>query len=282
MAERPLLGEIFIARGLITPTTLERALARARRLNQPIGFTLEEMEVITDRELADALASQFELKIVADFARYKFPAELLALVPVDLAMRRLVFPLKRDGQRLAMAMADPTERDEVAELFTRDRLTIAPFVATRRDVMAAINRHYLGKDPNRSEERTVLVVEDNKLIFTMVADMLKRGGYRVLQAGDGMEAYKLALAELPHVIITDKEMPKLDGYALFDTLQRMPETRRTPILLLTGVNNPDEEARALEKGFFDFLAKPVKEKTLLTRVNRAFASVEQVALPGSG
>ena len=273
MTTRKMLGEIFVEKGLITELTLKRALARAKRLKTKLGIALEDMEIITGPELAEALAVQHRCKTIADFSRYTFPPALFKLIPTDVAMQNLVFPLKIENGKLALAMSDPTASRIVSNIATNNDLTIVPFVATRKDIIAAINRHYLGRDQSAPMQKTVLVVEDNKVILSMLNNILTKQGYRVIQAEDGMEAYKAALADPPHVILTDKELPKMDGYGLFDALKSQQETRHIPFILVTGTSNPDEEARAFEKGFFDFLVKPVKEVTLATRVNRAYLSI---------
>jgi len=276
MVMRRKIGEILVEKGLITATTLQRALARAKRQQKKLGFVLEDIEVITGEELSAALAQQYGYRVVNDFARFKFPADVLRLIPVDVALPNLIFPLKIENGRLAIAMADPTDTRIVTNIATNHGLKVVPYIATRRDIAAAINRHYLGKDSEISEEKTVLVVEDNKLIYTMLSNILINEGYRVVVAMDGMEAYRLALAEAPQVILTDKEMPKMDGYALLSALKNLPETRLIPIILLTGVADGDEEARAFEKGFFDFMTKPIRQATLITRVKRAFQYYNQL------
>jgi PleD family two-component response regulator len=275
MTNRKRLGEIFIEQGLITEKTLQRALARAKRLKMKVGHVLEDIEVITGAELAEALASQCGCKTIVNFARYSFPAELLRLIPVDLALQNLIFPLKSENGKLALAMSDPTGNKILSNLAANNDLTIVPFVATRKDIIAAINRHYLGKDPTAPTQKTVMIVEDNKMIITMLSNILTKQGFRIVQALDGMEAYKAAVADPPHVILSDKEIPKLDGYGFFEALKNQPETRHIPVILLTGTTDPEEEARAFEKGFFDFLTKPVREATLVTRVNRAYQSISQ-------
>ena len=172
-------------------------------------------------------------------------------------------------------MADPTEMKMVSNIAANNNLTLVPFIATRKDILAAIYRHYLGRDVSVHLGKTVLVVEDDKLLHTMLSNTLIREGYRIILALDGMEGYKTAIAESPNVIITDKEMPKLGGYGLLDALRNLPETRHIPIILLTGDSAVEEESRAFEKGFFDYIAKPVKEVTLVTRVKRAFQSIER-------
>jgi CheY-like chemotaxis protein len=273
--KKKLLGEILTAKGLITEKTLQRTLERAKRLKKRLGTVLEETELITGEELADALAIQYGCRVVNKFAQHSFPKELLDLIPSDIAMQHMLFPLKIEGDKLALAMADPTDTRIVSNIAANNGLKAVPFIATRRDITAAISKHYFNKDLTVSEERTVLVVEIDNLLCTMLSHLLTKEGYRVISAADGMEAYKLAVSEAPQAILVDKEIPKLDGYGLFDSLKNLPETRLIPVLLMTASNDPEEEARAFEKGFFDFLTKPVKDVTLRTRVKRAIQCYER-------
>jgi CheY-like chemotaxis protein len=275
MSKRKLLGEIFVEQGLITEKTLQRTLARAKRLQKRLGGILEEMELITGEELAGALAEQYGYRVVGNFARHTFPAEALALIPSDVAMQTMLFPLKIENGKLAIAMADPTETRIVSNIAANHGLNIVPFIATRKEITAAICRHYLGKDPSFQQEKTVLLVESDNLSSTMLSHLLSKEGYLVKNATDGMEACKTAISEMPQVIVTERVVPKLDAYGLFDALRMLPETRHIPIILLTSSTEKEEEARAFEKGFFDFIFKPVNEITLKTRVKRAFQYLER-------
>lgn len=275
MAKRKLLGEIFVDKGLITRKTLERTLARSKRLKRRLGGLLEEMELITGEELAEALAEQYGYRVVSNFSQHNFSSELLELVPSDIAMQNVLFPLKIENGRLALAMADPTETRIVSNIAANHGLTIIPFIATRKDINAAICKQYLGKDLDIRHERTVLIVEDDNLLGTMWSHLLTKEGYRIKLATDGMDAYKTVITEMPQVIVTEKSVPKLDAYGLFSALRNLPETRHIPIILITGHTETEEEARAFEKGFFDFIFKPVNEVTLKTRVKRAFQFLER-------
>jgi CheY-like chemotaxis protein len=275
MAKRKLLGEIFVERGLITRETLERTLARSKRLRKRLGTLLEEMELITGEELAGALAEQYGYKVVSNFARHTFSSELLDLIPSDVAMQNVLFPLKIENGKLALAMADPTETRIVSNIASNHGLTVIPFIATKKDINAAICRQYLGKDLSIRHDKTVLIVEDDNLLGTMWSHLLTKEGYRVKLATDGMDAYKTVISEMPQVIVTEKVIPKLDAYGLFNALMNLPETRHIPIILVAGNTESEEEARAFEKGFFDFMFKPVNEVTLKTRVKRAFQCLER-------
>lgn len=275
MENRKKLGEIFIEKGIVTDKTVERVLAVSKRLKKRFGTVLEDLELITGEELAQALATQYGCRVASNFSGYSFSAELLSTISVDVAMQNHIFPLKLDNNRLALAMADPTETRVVRNISANKGLTITPFIATRKEIYAAICRNYLQKDVTPCVAQTVLVVEDDKLIGTMFGDFLSRQGYRVIFAADGLEAYKAVLTEKPSVVLTDLMMPKLDGFGLFDALRTVPELASIPVILITGSIRPEDEVKAFERGFFDFIEKPVREGTLITRVKRALQFYER-------
>ena len=278
MSERKRIGEILIENGLITDKTLQRALTRAKRQKKRIGLILEEIEVVTREELAKALADQFGYKVVGNFAHFRFTDELLDTIPVDVALQHLLFPLKIESGKIALAMADPTDTKIVQEIILKNGLKVVPFVATRQEIITAINRHYLGKAPEHKNDKIVMIAKYDRLAAEALRDILVKEGYQVVLASDGIEAYKLMLSAAPHVIIADRDMPKLDGYGLLDALKSIPDTRDIPMLLLTNTINGEEEGRIFQKGFFDFMTNPVKGATLITRVKRAFQSLEQQGL----
>ena len=257
MEKRKRLGEIFVENGILTEKTVERMLLVAKRLNKRFGTVLEESELIDGDELAAALATQYSCRVASNFAGFSFAPELLGIITVDVAMQNNIFPLKIDNKRLALAMADPTETRIVRNIAANNGLTITPFIATRKEIYAAICKNYLHKEVSNSGKNTVLVVEDDKLIGTMFGDFLAKQGYRVVFASDGIEAYKAVLTEKPQVVITDLYMPSV------------PELRAIPVILISSRLPPEDEVKAFERGFFDFIEKPVREGTLITRVKRA-------------
>ena len=269
MEKKKRLGEIFVESGVLSEKTVERMLLVSRRLNKRFGAVLEDLGLIDGDELAAALATQYACRVVSNFAGYSYSAELLSTISVDVAVQNNLFPLKLDNKRLALAMADPTETRVVRNISANHGLSITPFIATRKEIYAAICKNYLQKEVCTSPAQTVLVVEDDKLIGTMFGDFLTRHGYRVIFAADGLEAYKAVLTEKPQVVITDLFMPKLDGYGLFDALRMVPELSSIPVILITSSMHPEDEVKAFERGFFDFIEKPVREGTLITRVKRA-------------
>lgn len=272
------LGDILVERNLLCPVTVERVAGLADKQGKQFGAVLEEMGLITEKELAEALAQQFNLRPLFDFARMKFPPQLFDLIPAEVALGNTLFPLKREGDKLALAIADPAHTKIVRNFAANHNLSISVYVSTKSEINRAICRHYFGKELSRPSVKTVLLVEDNLTVLAFMKDVLSRQ-FQVITATDGMEAYKEAIAKQPHVVLTDMGMPKLDGFALLHALRAVPETRRIPVILVSGTTSEAAEARAFERGFFDYLHKPVKESTLLTRVKRAYDFSERQSHP---
>ncbi len=271
---RKLLGEIFVERGLLTEVSVRRLVEHAKNKNIRLGMLLELIGLVTPEELAEALAIQYRCRKILDFSKHSFPAEVLRIIPLETAVEHTIFPLKFDGGKLGLAVADPTTEKLFEEISSQHKIKIVTFVSTRTEINRAIARHYLGRAMAQPHAKTILLVEDDLLVRDSVTKILSRQGYLVETAIDGMDAFNKIFTHKPKVVITDKVMPKLSGYEFLYAVRKIPEFRYTPVILMTAAATPDEEKEALEKGFFDFVLKPVKEIGLLTRVQRAFQSAE--------
>ena len=272
MTEKKQLGTIIVDAGIITVKTLERALARQKGSGKRLGMILEEMGVLTEEELIDALGKQFGFRTVAGFSSHTFMWEVLGLIPEDLAVQKLVFPLKIKDGMLAVATTDPFDSDTFDFLAKRTGYKIIPFLATRKEIIEAISRHYLGGKPiTQSEKLKILVVDDSPAITNIILAVLRKAEYEVVVAHDGLEGLKVALSERPDLIICDAVMPRMDGYGLKDAIHGNPSTASIPIILLTSKASGEEEQKALDSGFADFIAKPVQPMRIVSRVKKALA-----------
>jgi chemosensory pili system protein ChpA (sensor histidine kinase/response regulator) len=115
-------------------------------------------------------------------------------------------------------------------------------------------------------ERVVIVVDDSISVRKFVGRMLEKAGYRVLLGSDGLEATELVAQSGAHLIITDLEMPLMNGYELMAHLRQNPETRRIPTMVVTSRAGAKHRERALKEGAAAFLTKPVQEEQLLAAV----------------
>jgi twitching motility two-component system response regulator PilH len=84
---------------------------------------------------------------------------------------------------------------------------------------------------------TILIVDDDKDVVSLVGFLLDREGHRILQAADGREGLECALAEKPDLVIMDIMMPEMDGYAATVELSRQEATRHIPVIILTAKGN---------------------------------------------
>ncbi len=267
------LGTLLVEKDIISTKTLERALVRQKGSGKRLGVVLEEMGVITEEELVDALGKQFGFKTAKGFAGYSFPHDILKHIHVDMAVQKLIFPLKVHDGMLAIAVTDPFDLDTFDFLTKKTGMKILPVLSTREEIMAAITNHYLKGKSEASGRKKVLVVDDTSTVTAIIAAALSKEGYAVFEAGDGVEGLKLAMAERPDLIICDSIMPRMDGFAMMRAIRANPATASIPAILLTSKASGEDEQRAFEAGFLDFVPKPVQPIRIISRVKRAFTLI---------
>jgi CheY-like chemotaxis protein len=120
----------------------------------------------------------------------------------------------------------------------------------------------------RGAHRLVLIVDDTADTREMYSQYLTSRGFTVLTARDGAFGVDMALRRRPDVIVMDLAMPNVDGITATQRLKREIETRRTPILILTGYPMQAIERGALEAGADVFLTKPCLPEDLEQHVQR--------------
>lgn len=110
---------------------------------------------------------------------------------------------------------------------------------------------------------TILVVEDDADIRNNLGRLLRLEGHEVAIAGDGREGLEQALGRPPELVITDINMPGMDGFALVEALRAAPALATTPILMLTALDDRASMRRGMRAGADDYLAKPFTRVELL-------------------
>jgi CheY-like chemotaxis protein len=116
-------------------------------------------------------------------------------------------------------------------------------------------------------EKTILVVEDEAAVRTLIIRVLQREGYRVVAAGDGREMLDQVRAGLtPDLIVLDMVLPSEDGWQLLERRRQEPALAAVPVLIVTGLVGSPEWAAAL--GAAGYLEKPLELAALLAEVRR--------------
>jgi chemosensory pili system protein ChpA (sensor histidine kinase/response regulator) len=114
----------------------------------------------------------------------------------------------------------------------------------------------------------VLLIDDSLSIRKFVARMLENAGYTVDTAVDGEEGVRKASTNHYRMIITDLEMPKLNGYEVIQALRGRPQTQTVPIVVMTTRAGDKHKQLALNIGASGYIAKPVEERALVSEVER--------------
>ncbi len=115
---------------------------------------------------------------------------------------------------------------------------------------------------------TVLVVEDNNLNMKLLNDMLKIGGYNVLQAKDGMEGWRMAREQRPDLILMDIQLPGVDGLEVTKWLKDDENLKSIPVIAVTAFAMTGDEEKILNSGCDAFLVKPISLSDFLETVER--------------
>lgn len=112
----------------------------------------------------------------------------------------------------------------------------------------------------------ILIVDDSPVVKKIITTNLVKEGYEVIDASDGASALEIIQEEKIDFLITDLNMPKMDGMQLIKELRKNPSYKWLPIVMLT--TNPSEEEKALEAGANLYLKKPVRFEVLLETIQK--------------
>ncbi|HEY8916431.1 two-component system, OmpR family, alkaline phosphatase synthesis response regulator PhoP [Chitinophaga rupis] len=116
----------------------------------------------------------------------------------------------------------------------------------------------------------ILVVDDESDILEIISYNLKSAGYDTVTAKDGSEAIQKARIFRPDLIMLDIMMPNKNGIDTCREIRKIPEFKDTMVLFLTALNDEKSEIDGLNMGADDYIAKPIKPKLLVSRINALF------------
>ncbi|GAB6050865.1 hypothetical protein JCM16106_17140 [Hydrogenophilus islandicus] len=114
----------------------------------------------------------------------------------------------------------------------------------------------------------IFVVDDSLTVRRLTQRLLERAGYRVALAKDGQEALETLETVSPDAILSDIEMPRMDGFELLRHLRARPQTRATPVIMITSRLADKHRTHAFELGANEYLGKPYQEEVLLALLSR--------------
>ncbi len=134
------LGQILLKNRIITEEQLQQALERQRQTGESLGRVLIEMKMVSEGALTSILARQIGLRYV-DLANYDVDISASSLIDAETARRYTLIPIGFENDKLLVAMADPTNVFALDDVRIMTGMEIEPVVATKEDIMSAINRY---------------------------------------------------------------------------------------------------------------------------------------------
>ena len=138
--------------------------------------------------------------------------------------------------------------------------------STEEAAAAAAVADKAGELEEKPGRRRVLVVEDNATIVSVVKYFLELEGFEVLVAADGVAGRDIAVRECPDVIVSDVNMPGMNGLEMVKALRLNPRTANVRVLMLTSESSVESETEGLAAGADDYVLKPVEPRRLAARV----------------
>ena len=117
-------------------------------------------------------------------------------------------------------------------------------------------------------ETLILAVDDSPSMRGMIAFLLREAGFEVLEADDGAAALALATQRRVDLVLTDQNMPNMDGLSLVASLRALPEYRKVPIMMLTTESSPEMKAKGRAAGATGWMVKPFDPMRLIEMCRR--------------
>lgn len=118
---------------------------------------------------------------------------------------------------------------------------------------------------------TVLTVDDSRAMRDLLRHSLTEAGFRVIQAEDGVQGLEVLASENPDVIVTDINMPRLDGFGFIQAIRQDDSLRATPVLVLTTEVDAEKKNRARAAGATGWIVKPFDPEKLVHAIRRVAA-----------
>src|SRR2546423_4726233 len=138
------LGDLLVADGLLTAEQLKKALAEQKGSPEKLGSILVRLNLINEDQLIGFLSRQYGVPSIT-LAQLDIDHDVLKLVPAPIARKYEVIPVRKMGNSLALAMADPTNVFALDDIAFMTNLQVLPLVASQTSIKKAIDRNYESK-----------------------------------------------------------------------------------------------------------------------------------------
>jgi two-component system cell cycle response regulator DivK len=125
-----------------------------------------------------------------------------------------------------------------------------------------------------TEEKTILIVEDNDLNLKLFRDLLGANGYRTIETKEGLEAVQIAKAERPDLILMDIQLPEISGLEVTRRIKAEREISSIPIIAVTAFAMKNDEEKILQAGCEAYISKPISIADFLSTIRSFIGEIE--------
>ncbi len=186
------------------------------------------------------------------------------LKPEEIVIKRLDAPLQNFSQLLGAAVLGNGNVIPVLDLLylLEQKVQSSKFkVQSRQETKSSLSKEH-------SKIQNVLIVDDSPSVRHLTSKVIKNANMNAIVAKDGLEALEILqnAAELPDVILTDVEMPQMDGYELLASLKKQEALCKIPVIMITSRAGEKHRNRAFDLGVSDYLTKPFEDSVLIERI----------------
>jgi twitching motility two-component system response regulator PilH len=150
--------------------------------------------------------------------------------------------------------------------------------------MSPLNQEEFSHEPflvqGMTTLKTILIAEDNEDSLFLLARLLRRSGYSVVEAQDGLEALAQLKESKPDLLLLDLMMPGLSGFEVLERFQEEPERQTVPVIVLSTLADSEVIGQCTRLGVCDYITKPYDPADLLRRISDVLMQPSSRHLPG--
>ncbi|WP_281975910.1 GspE/PulE family protein [Halobacillus litoralis] len=205
MIKRKRLGDLLKEAGIIEEDQVQEALL-VKKAEQKLGDVLVEKGFVTEKQLIEVLEFQLGIPHVSLF-HFPIDPSVITIVSKEFALRNLLVPIERKGEELTVAMADPMDYFSIDDLKISTGFKISPVIATKNEILQAVNRHYNLNDTEIDEE----VKDAGEAPAIKLVDQLLQAGVQLKSSDihiDPQESRVLIRYRIDGVLRTERTLPK--------------------------------------------------------------------------
>lgn len=229
-------------------------------LKQDIGDAFTKMVELFLEDTPAQLRTMEQAIVAHDAANVAELAHCIKGAAKSLGANRLV--------EMTRQLEESGLNEQVQGMQALHSAAVIEFDLLKAALLEEIHQNQERLDDEERSKPYVLVADDDRTIRFALCDVLKKDGYRVEQAGSGLQALSACEHAMPDLVLLDARMPEMDGFTVCSRLRALPDGLSTPILIITALEDERSIELAFAAGATDYIPKPVHFSVLRQRVAR--------------